>query len=174
MDELEDETKLVSKTSPEWIEYQEQCKKAILSIKDWETKLIRKFDNPSFNEHMMKFKKREMWRKPIPYWYSLNTKRKALQDVGIDCGLVFDTDELKDEFVNWVKGDYKAPYFWFLNNEMREFKKNTPMHCWKEYYETEYLRKRGVEELHRIETWKVELDGFGFGLPEKKWWQFWK
>jgi len=163
----------------EWFDKQEEFKQALFTIKDWETKAIVKMENPSYKENMKKFNNKKMWNKPIPYWYSFNLgRRKVFKNLGLAQGIVFDTDEQKDEFLDWINGDYKAPYIWFLTKEMWDYKRSG-IDSWKEYYMTRQAEKDHNESVKRAEQWIDDGDldlsgGISFGLPEKKWWEFWK
>jgi len=146
----------------EWFKKQEEFKQALLNIKDWETKAIRKMDNPFYKERMKSYKKGATAMKPLPYWYYFNFKnRKAFKDLGLAQGIVFENDEQKDEFLNWINGDYKAPYIWFLTQEMWDYRRATEN--WAEYYET---RKRFGDSMNI----DIKLNT----KPQKKWWEFWK
>ena len=164
----------------EWFDKQEEFKQALFTIKDWETKAILKRKNPFYEEGIKKFNNKQMWKKPRPYWYSFNlNKRKIFKDLGLAQGIVFDTDEQKDEFLDWINGNYKAPYIWFLTQEMWDYKRSG-IRNWKEHYLTRQDEKDHNESIKlmskQIDDGNLDLSGgINFGLPDKKkWWEFWK
>ena len=161
----------------EWLEKQEEFKQAILSIKNWEEQILGKRENESYKDDLKKYKNGTLLTKPRPYWYAFRLgHRKAINDLGLARGFIFNTDEQKDEFIDWLKGDHKAPYIWFLTKEMWDYYKDVS--DWEEYYETRLIKKDYEESISKInndiDDGRLVLNDISFSKSKKKWWEFWK